>query len=378
MKTFARTDRSPLGEWWWTVDRWSIVALLALICMGAILSFAASPAVAVRIGQSSMHFVTRQFLFLIPAVAVLFATSLLAPRGVRRVAFVLLGVGLVMLVLTLFVGADIKGARRWLGIGSFAIQPSEFVKPAFIVAVAWVFAEGGRHSRALGFALGALLYVMVAGLFVLEPDFGQTLLVSLTFAALVFLAGVSWLWIAGIAVAGLGGAVLAYVSVPHVASRVDRFLDPASGDTFQVDKAKEAIIHGGLTGVGPGEGIVKRVIPDAHTDFVFSVAAEEYGLILGLVLIGLFGFVVVRGLARAFSEEDQFVQLAASGLFILFGLQAFVNIGVNVTLLPAKGMTLPFISYGGSSLVALALAMGMALALTRRRPSLRLLQEYRA
>jgi cell division protein FtsW len=222
-----------------------------------------------------------------------------------------------------------------------------------------------------------VLYVLVLTLFVLEPDFGQSLLLSMVWGTQMFLAGVPWLWLGFLALSGLAGLFTAYVFVPHVGNRIDRFLDPSSGDTYQVDRARDAIVHGGIFGVGPGDGAVKRILPDAHTDFIFAVGAEEYGVLLGLLLILLFGFIVVRGLARALSDNDQFVQLAASGLFVLFGFQAFINIAVNLMLLPPKGMTLPFVSYGGSSLVALALTMGLALALTRKRAGARFLGEFR-
>ncbi len=366
MMAFARTDRSRLGEWWWTVDRWSFLALSVLTTAGAILSFAASPAVAERLGYGSLHFVYRQLAFLLPAILVMMAASLLRPRGVRRVALVILVLGLLLMVATLFLGIEVKGARRWLSIGGLSLQPSEFVKPAFTVIVAWILARAGRE-RLAGFGVALALYALTIGLLVLEPDFGQALLLSLVWGALAFLAGMPWVVIAGLGFAGFAGLITAYTFVPHVASRVDRFLDPSSGDTYQVDRAREAIIHGGFSGVGPGNGDVKRILPDAHTDFIFAVGAEEYGVLLGLALIFLFGFIIMRGLARAHSDTDPFVQLAASGLFVLFGLQAFINIAVNLMLLPPKGMTLPFVSYGGSSLLALALTMGFALALTRRR-----------
>ena len=377
MMAFARTDRSLIGQWWWTVDRWSFLAIVMLVAVGAILCFAASPSVAERIGLPSLHFVDRQLIFLVPAVAALFLSSLLNPRAVRRVAALMLVISVVLLVATLFAGMEIKGARRWIAIGSLSLQPSEFVKPAFTVIVGWLLAESARRGHLVGYGLAFALYVLVLTLFVLEPDFGQSLLLSMVWGTQMFLAGVPWIWLGFLALSGLAGLVTAYVFVPHVGNRIDRFLDPSSGDTYQVDRARDAIVHGGILGVGPGDGAVKRILPDAHTDFIFAVAAEEYGLLLGLLLILLFGFIVVRGLARALSDNDQFVQIAASGLFVLFGFQAFINIAVNLMLLPPKGMTLPFVSYGGSSLVALALTMGLALALTRKRAGARFLGEFR-
>lgn len=367
MTTFARTDRSLMGTWWWTVDLWSIIALVALAVLGVILSFAASPAVAEREHYDSLHFVWRQLIFLGPALGCLFGASLLSPRGVRSVGFLMLGGAIVLLALTLVIGVEVKGARRWLDFGSLRLQPSEFAKPAFVIVSAWLFAEGGRLRRAKPFLIAGGLYLLIVALLIREPDFGQAMLLSVTWAAMIFLAGVSWIWIGLLGLSGLGAAVLAYYMLPHVASRIDRFLNENAGDTYQVDRARDAIMHGGITGVGPGEGTVKRILPDAHADMIFAVGAEEYGLLFGLVLILLFGFIVLRGLSRAYADQDRFTRLAASGLFIMFGLQAFINIGVNVNLLPAKGMTLPFVSYGGSSLIAMALGMGLALALTRKR-----------
>lgn len=363
----ARTDRSLLGQWWWTVDRWSVCAIMLLVAIGAILCFAASPAVAERIGLPSLHFVDRQILFLVPAMVTLFLCSLLSPRAVRRLALILLVVSIALLAATLVVGTEIKGSRRWLTIGSLSLQPSEFVKPALIVVVGWLLADLARHGRFVGHGLALALVALVVTLVVLEPDFGQSVLIGLVFCTQVFLAGLSWVWLALLAVTAFAGLFTAYSLVPHVAARIDRFLDPTSGDTYQIDRAREAIMQGGLFGVGPGDGVVKRLLPDAHTDMIFAVAAEEYGLVLGLLLILLFGFIVLRGLLRAQAESDPFVQMAAGGLFALFGLQAFINIAVSLMLLPPKGMTLPFVSYGGSSLVALAISMGFALALTRKR-----------
>jgi cell division protein FtsW len=366
MITLDRTDRRPLSTWLWTVDLWSLGALILLSLLGIVLSFAASPAVAEREHYDSLHFVTRQIVFLVPAMLCLFGTSLLSPRGVRRAALIMLAGGILMLALTLVMGVQVKGATRWLDFGGIRLQASEFVKPAFVVISAFLFAEGAKRGTATPYALAGLLYVIVVALLIRQPDFGQATLLSLTWSVMIFMTGVSWIWIALLACAGLGGVSLAYMFLPHVTSRIDRFVSE-SGDTFQVDRARDAIIHGGLTGTGPGEGVIKRVLPDAHADMIAAVGIEEFGLVLGLVLILLFGFIVLRGLLRAYHDGDRFTRLAATGLFVIFGFQAFINLGVNLNLLPAKGMTLPFVSYGGSSLVAMGIGMGFALALTRRR-----------
>lgn len=370
MITLARTDRSAVGQWWWTVDRWTLAALVLLLGLGTVMSLAASPAVATRIGLEPYHFFYRHLIYLLPAMIVMFGVSLLSPRGVRRLASLMFVGALVLMIGTLLVGPEIKGATRWLYIGPFSLQPSEFMKAGFVVVCAWMFAEGSkRQSGIAGNSIAAALWIVTVGLLVLQPDFGQALLVTGTWGAMFFLAGIPWIWIILLAGLALGGAYGAYIMMPHVASRIDRFLDPSSGDTYQIDTALDAFSRGGFLGMGPGEGTIKRVLPDAHTDYIYAVTAEEFGALICLLVLAVFGFVVLRAFARVMGETDRFVQLAACGLAVLFGIQSIINLGVNLNLLPAKGMTLPFISYGGSSLIALAIAMGMLLALTRRRVS---------
>jgi cell division protein FtsW len=366
---FARTDTSAIARWWRSVDFLSLIALGLLVVIGAVLTLAASPAVADRIGRESFHFAWRQLAFILPALALILAVSLLSPHGVRRLALVGFVASLGLMVLTLLIGMEVKGARRWLSLSGVSIQPSEFVKPTFAVVTAWLFARRQRGDGFPGYTLSILIYAGVVGLLALQPDVGMIVVVSGVWFAQFFLAGLPILLVLMLVAGGVGGAYLAYLSFPHVASRIDRFLDPGSGDTYQIDTALNAIRQGGLLGRGPGEGVLKRVLPDAHTDFIYAVAAEEFGLLVCLLILGLFGFIVLRGFGRVFQDSNLFVLLAGSGLLIQFGLQALINIGVNVHLLPTKGMTLPFISYGGSSVVALALGMGMMLALTRRRPA---------
>ena len=367
----SRVDRGAVANWWWTIDRYFLAACLALMGLGVLLSFAASPAVAQRIGLDSFHFVERQTFFMIPAVAVMIGVSFLSPRQVRRFALILLCISLFLMAAALFVGIEIKGARRWVSLAGISIQPSEFMKPAFVVICAWLFSERERGGHMPGYFLAMMLFCVTAGLLMLQPDFGQTMLTTGTWGAMFFLAGLPMFWIlclGGIAVVGAFGA---YMTLDHVAGRVDRFMT-GEGDTFQVDMGREAILRGGWFGQGPGEGIVKRSIPDSHTDFIFSVAAEEYGIILCMIIMVLFAFIVIRGLSIALRERDAFTRLAVSGIVILFGFQSIINMAVNLHLMPAKGMTLPFISYGGSSLVAIAITMGILLALTRRRPEARM------
>jgi cell division protein FtsW len=364
----TRADRSVLSDWWFTVDRLTFFGLLLLMGAGLVLSLAASPAIAAKFNLEPFYFVRRQALLIIPCVAILFAASTLTPRQIRRASLIIFIAGIALMAVALLVGPEIKGAQRWLQLGAFSIQPSEFVKPAFVVLTAWLFNESQKRSDVPGIELALVLYGIFALMLVLQPDFGQTLLVTLVWGALFFMAGINLVWIGALAVAGVAGLVSAYVMLPHVASRVDRFLDPASGDTYQADRAFQSFQQGGWFGRGPGEGTVKDVLPDSHTDFIFAVAAEEYGLIACLLLLLLFAFIVLRGLSKASQEPDGFIRHAAAGLIMLFGLQALINMAVNVGLLPAKGMTLPFISYGGSSQLAMALTMGFALGLTRRRP----------
>ena len=367
MSSFTRVDTSALGRWWWTVDRWTLFAIGGLMALGVVLMLSASPAAGGRIGLGGFDLAQRQVVFLPLAAALLLGTSLLSARAVRRVAvFGLLG-GTLLLVLTLFVGTEIKGASRWLNVFGFSIQPSEFVKPCLAVAAAWMFAEAKLDPRFPGNPIAVGLYGVVTALLLLQPDVGQAFLVLATFGAQLFLIGLPMVWVVGFCLLGVAGLTAAYFVLPHVAKRIDAFLDPSSGDHYQVDRSIEAFMNGGLFGRGPGEGTVKAQLPDVHADFIFAVAGEEFGALVCLGIVALFAFVVLRSLSKLLAERSLFVLLAATGLLVQFGLQALINMGSTLRLMPTKGMTLPFISYGGSSLLALALGMGMLLALTRRR-----------
>ena len=363
-----RTDRNPLAEWWWTVDRLLIGLVIALMFIGLVLSFAASPAIADRHGLPSFHFAIRQAVFMAPALAIIILTSLMSSDRIRRIAFITFGIMLVLTALTLFAGFEAKGAKRWLYIGSMSIQPSEFLKPAFVVLSAWLFAEGVKRPDMPGTLLACGPILPVVGILILQPDFGQTMLITIVWGALFFMAGMSWIWIVVFGGLGAGGIVAAYLTVSHVRNRIDGFLNPEATDTYQTDRAVESFLNGGWFGQGPGEGVIKNILPDSHTDFIFAVAGEEFGVIFCLAIVAVYAALVVRGLAQAYREEDLFRRLAVAGLSILIGLQATINMAVNLSLMPAKGMTLPFISYGGSSLISMAFAMGMVLGLTRRRP----------
>ncbi len=368
MPVLSRADTSILGRWWWTVDRWTLVAITALIGFGYIMMLAASPAVAERIHQARDIFILKQVVFLAMAALVVVAVSLLTPRGVRRVALAGCLLALVLTGLTMIVGAEIKGARRWISLPGMSLQPSEFLKPCFAVTAAWLLAEGQRSKRFPGMALAFGVFAIIAVLLKSQPDMGMLAVIVGVFFMQLFVAGLNIIFV-GVGLAGIAGAAAgAYAFFPHVRSRVTKFLDPAAGDNFQVTRALEAFGNGGLLGRGPGEGHVKDSIPDAHADFVFAVAGEEFGLIICLIILAVFAFIVLRGMLRVQTDNDQFVVLAATGLAGGFGLQAFVNMASTLHLIPTKGMTLPFISYGGSSVIAVALGMGMLLALTRRRP----------
>lgn len=366
----SRLDKSPVATWWWTVDRWFLTAFLLLMGLGIVLSFAASPAVAQRIGLGPFYFATRQIIFTVPALCVMLGVSFLEPRQIRRMSIVMLCIMLVLMVAVLYVGVEVKGARRWISLAGVSIQPSEFLKPAFVILCAWLFSEHKRHPDIPGNVLAMILLGLVVALLLAQPDFGQTMLVTGTWGIMFFMAGLSWLWIVMLGALGVTGVFAAYTLLPHVAGRIDRFMT-GEGDTYQVDMGKEALLNGGWFGVGPGEGVAKRAIPDSHADFVFSVAGEEYGLIMCFFIMTIFAFVVLRGLNTALKEHDDFTRYAIGGLVTIFGLQSTINMAVNLQLMPAKGMTLPFISYGGSSQIAIAISMGMVLALTRKKPEKR-------
>jgi cell division protein FtsW len=366
----SRAERGPVADWMRTIDRWLLGSFGALMVIGLVMALAASPAVAERLNLSTFHFVDRQALMLPPTAIVMVATSFLSPRHVRRAALLLYVVSLALIVLALMYGVEVKGARRWI----FGLQPSEFIKPAFVVLAAWAFTESGRRAptAVLAKVLSFLILPLTIVPLILQPDFGQTLLVGIVWASLFFMAGLHWFWVASIGGLGVASGFTVFKLSSHVHERVLRFLDPDSTggmvDTFQVDTALQSILSGGWFGRGPGEGVYKRILPDAHTDFVFAVAGEEFGMIACLALIAFFGFIVLRGLLLALRNQDPFCRFVAAGMTIMFGVQSWINIAVNLRAVPAKGMTLPFISYGGSSLLALGLGMGFLLATTRRRP----------
>lgn len=365
--SFSREDRSRLAGWWFTIDHVLLIAILILVGAGLVFSLAASPSVALKKGLPAYYFVERHVIFSALGALLLVVISFFTTRETRRVALGLLILALVGLAAVYVTGKEINGARRWLSLAGHSLQPSEFLKPAFVVISAWLLAEARTRPEMPGLWLAVGLYALVATFLVLQPDVGQTLLLSIVWGALFFVSGQPLIYAAAIVLLGLAAIVGAYVTFPHVESRIDRFLDPAPGDHSQVDRALQSFTQGGFFGRGPGEGTIKTSLPDAHTDFIFAVIAEEYGAIACLAIVLLFGFIVLRALYRAGQEPDPAVKLGIIGLALVFGLQALFNMGVNVGLLPAKGITLPYLSAGGSSTLAISITLGMLLALTRRR-----------
>jgi cell division protein FtsW len=363
----SRTERSVLSEWWFTVDRVLLAAILAIIAAGLLLSLAASPAIAIKRGLPTYYFSERHLVFALLSASLLLAVSLSSPATVRRLALAVLVVAAALMLLVALGGVEIKGARRWLLLGGYSLQPSEFAKPAFVVLSAWLLAESERRPDMPAAMLATIIYLLFATLLLVEPDVGQTLLVSLLAAVLFLLAGRPLRFLA---LAATVPAVLLFARAhsAYVRLRLDHYLHPESGEGFQTDRALQSFVEGGLFGKGPGEGTIKSVLPDAHTDFIFAVTAEEYGVFACLLLVALFALIAGRVLSRQLDRPDAFSRLASVGLTLLITLQAMFNIAVNVGLLPAKGITLPFISSGGSSMLATGLGAGMLLALTRRRP----------
>jgi cell division protein FtsW len=366
--SFSRADRSQVAEWWFTIDRTLLAAIAVLMATGMVLSLAASPAVAIRKGYPAFYFVERHVVFAILGGLLMIAASMLAPRQVRRLCLALLIVSLGLMIWVVLSGPEINGARRWVRLAGHSLQPSEIAKPAFVVVSAWLLAEARTRPDMPALPLAMGLVLLLTGLLITQPDVGQTMLVATVWGAMFVLSGQPLLRAGLLGLAGLASFAASWFAFDHVRSRVRRFIDPSSGDTYQTDRAIQSFTEGGLLGRGPGEGTIKSVLPDAHTDFIFAVIGEEYGALACLALLGLFAFIGARALRHAWSEPEPFQRLAVSGLVLLFVLQAAINMAVNVGLLPAKGMTLPFVSAGGSSSLAVSLTVGLLLALMRRRP----------
>ncbi len=365
----VRTGEPVLPKWWRTLDKWSLACILLLFGIGILLGLAASPPLAERNGYEPFHYVSKQAIFGSAALVAMLFTSVLSPVTVRRLAIIAFIIAFIALIGLPFFGTDHgKGAVRWYSLGFASLQPSEFLKPAFVILAAWLMAASqdlnGPPGKSWSFMLTALLVILLA----LQPDFGQASLILFAWGVMFFVAGAPMILLAGTAGLVLIGSVFAYNNSDHFARRIDGFLTADVDPRTQIGYAINAIQEGGILGVGVGEGRVKWSLPDAHTDFIIAVAAEEYGLVLVLLVVALYAIIVVRSLLRLMRERDPFIRLAGTGLACMFGVQAMINLGVAVRLLPAKGMTLPFVSYGGSSLIASGIAIGMLLAFTRTRP----------
>jgi cell division protein FtsW len=365
----AAAGEPILPRWWRTIDRWSLGSVLLLFGIGMLLGLAASPPLAERNGLDPFHYVERQAAFGMLALVVLVVTSMMAPVLVRRLAVIGFALTLVSLAFLPVFGTDFgKGAVRWYSIGFGSVQPSEFLKPCFVVVTAWFMAAAQDLNGPPGRLYSAILAVIVAAFLVIQPDFGQAALILFAWGVMYFVAGAPVVLLVAAAGAVVGAGTLAYQSSEHFARRIDGFLSSEIDPRTQIGFATNAIQEGGFFGVGVGEGTVKWSLPDAHTDFIIAVAAEEYGLVLVLVIIALYTTIVTRSLVRLMRERDPFIRLAGTGLACTFGIQALINMSVAVRLVPAKGMTLPFVSYGGSSLIAMGIMAGMLLAFTRKRP----------
>lgn len=369
---FARERKTPIAEWWWSIDKALLGALVLLLLAGVLLSFAASPPVAVRIGLNPWYFIIRQAFFASLAVPVMLATSLVSHRQARILSLVILIGSIILLWLTLKFGVEVKGAKRWMSIAGNTIQPSEFVKPAYAVIGAWLFSEAMQQKGVPARMIATAIMLSIVGGLLLQPDIGQTALMLATWGSLLFLSGISWFVIGGLGICAVGLMFGAYAVFPHFAKRINSFLNPEDGTSYQVEKALKSLLEGGWFGRGPGESLAKKVIPDAHADYVFSAAAGEFGILFCMLLVALIAFIVVRTLIGAQQQQNLFARLAASVLAIQFGLQSAINLSVNLNLIPPKGMTLPFVSYGGTSMLAIAVQVGLMLALTRKKPEERL------
>lgn len=365
----VRDGEPILPKWWRTIDKWSMSCVLILFGIGILLGLAASPPLAAKNGFDPFHYVQRQAFFGGMAIIAMLLTSMMSPLLVRRLAVLGFLGAFVALALLPFFGTDFgKGAMRWYSLGFASVQPSEFLKPGFVVVAAWMLAAGHEINGPPGRTWSFVLCITIVLMLVLQPDFGQAALVLFGWGVMYFVAGAPILLLVAMAGMVVLAGTFAYSNSEHFARRIDGFLSADVDPTTQMGYATNAIREGGLFGVGVGEGEVKWSLPDAHTDFIVAVAAEEYGLVLVLVIIALYASIVIRSLMRLMRERDPFIRLAGTGLVCMFGVQAMINMGVAVRLLPAKGMTLPFISYGGSSLIAGGIAVGMLLAFTRTRP----------
>ena len=370
MFSIIKRDTSYIGRWWWSLDRWVVIATLLLLGIGVILIMAGSPSVADRLKLHSFYFARRHALMIIPSVFLMFGISFLSLKQIRYLAFTVFGLAVVCLIFTPFVGVEIKGARRWINIFGFSLQASEFLKPSFAIVTAWILYLYKKQSDYPWFWISLGLLGFMIFLLLLQPDLGMVVMISCVWCGQFFLTGLS-LWIIVLfGFVGVSGIFGAYFLFPHVSSRIDRFLATSGdkySDFYQINQSLDAFANGGLMGQGPGEGVVKKYLPDAHADFIFAVAGEEFGFFLCALIAFLFVFIFIRSCMRVIGQGNLYLILSVGGLASGLGLQALINMSSSLKLIPTKGMTLPFISYGGSSLIALGFMMGMILGMTRKR-----------
>nr|WP_253307899.1 putative lipid II flippase FtsW [Rickettsia endosymbiont of Ceutorhynchus assimilis] len=358
-----------IKSWWRSTDQQIVISLMILFAFSLMLVTTSGSAVANRIGLEENYFSSRQIFYLSVASGLIILFSCFNKKWLKRFAILGFIFSIILLVLVKFFGYEVKGATRWINIGGLSIQPSEFIKPFFAVVIGWILSLKFEKDFP-SFSVGIILYFIVALLLIIQPDFGMLVMITAVFGIQLFIAGMPIFWIILTSFIGLIGVSVAYFWLPHVTQRINSFLDPDSSENYQVSKSLRAFEHGGLYGRGPGEGAVKQVLPDSHTDFIFAVAGEEFGAIICLIVIGIFAFIVLRSFVKVVNEKDKFIQFAASGIIAQLGLQSIINIGVTLHLLPTKGMTLPFISYGGSSTLAIAIATGMLLGFTKYKTPL--------
>ena len=367
MEFLSRTDKGIFATWFWTVDRTMLFLAGMLIAYGVVLVAAASPSVAMRIGLSENHFFIRHIVILFIATSGMLFVSFLSPKGLWRLATLIMGAGVLAMILIPFIGMEIKGAQRWIHLPGISLQPSELVKPAFAIIAARLIAMQKEKENFPGEVYAVGLYAVIVMLLMMQPDFGMTFVITCIAVAQIFMAGFRFKYLIFVGVAGILALFIVYNSFDHVQSRIDRFLDPTSGNTYQVDKSLESFRQGGVLGAGPGQGKVKLTLPDAHADFIFAVSGEELGFLFTLILVGIYLFIILHGFKKLEESEDMFSILACGGLLTMVGLQALIHMGSSLHILPAKGMTLPFISYGGTSLLSIGFTMGAVLSLTRHK-----------
>ncbi len=363
-------DHNFFWRWWRSIDQPTIIALGLLFGFSLMLVTTASPAVASRIGLNESYFAIRQIFYLSASAITILLLSCFDQKWIGRFALFGFFISFILLILVKFYGYEVKGAKRWINFGGFSMQPSEFIKPFFAVVTAWILSLK-KYPDFPGFSVSLFLYIIVAAILITQPDFGMFIMISTVWGIQLFISGMPIIWIIIATMAGMVGVTMAYIMLPHVAQRINDFLDPSISENYQVGKSIMAFENGGLYGRGPGEGTIKQVLPDSHTDFIFAVAGEEFGAFVCLIIALIFAFIVLRGIIKLLHEEDQFIILAIVGILAQFGLQASINMGVTLNLLPTKGMTLPFISYGGSSTLAIGIGIGMLLAFTRRQTNIK-------